>query len=67
MRERASLVAYVLVLAVGVWTPAGAAADTRLIAAVRAGDEKAVRALLARKGVNVNEPAPDGTTAQAKY
>ncbi len=52
-----------VVLAVGVCASAAAAADTRLIDAVRAGDDGAVRALLARKAVDVNEPAADGTTA----
>ena len=43
--------------------PRGRGADTRLIDAVRAGDEQAVRALLAQQAVDVNEPAADGTTA----
>ena len=55
--------AVAMVVAAGVWAPQVGAADTRLIDAVKAGDEPAVRALLARKAVDVNEPAADGTTA----
>lgn len=42
---------------------AGAASDTRLVDAARAGDGQAVRALLARPGVAVDAPAADGSTA----
>lgn len=41
----------------------GAASDTRLVVAARAGDGQAVRALLAQPGIDVNAPAPDGSTA----
>ena len=41
---------------------ASAAPDTRLIDAVKAGDRAAIRALIDR-GIDVNAPEPDGTTA----
>jgi ankyrin repeat protein len=40
-----------------------ASTDTRLVEAAKAGDGKAVRAALARPGVDVNATSPDGSTA----
>ncbi|HWA23620.1 MAG TPA: ankyrin repeat domain-containing protein [Caulobacterales bacterium] len=49
-------------LAVCLFASAAAAGDTALIDAVKRGEPTAVRALL-KKGLDVNAPLPDGTTA----
>ena len=55
-------VSFALVLAVSI-APARAGADATLVDAVKRGDHSAIRTLLAQRGFDVNEAAPDGTTA----
>ena len=62
----ASLVAVAGLLAGALAAPGAAAAarrDAPLIAAVKAADVDAVRALIVDRGVDVNQAAPDGATA----